>query len=238
LRVNNLSPTNNADEFDKLLFYRGAGNFVAPLTVLTSAEGLVTVTNSGNDVLSGLFLLQVNARGDGSLTRLEALKPGVRHDLGKLGLSKTTWHSKNDLLREISRQMETALVGAGLFQREAAAMVKTWSDLWFAEEGTRVLYILPGSWTDEILPITVSPAPQELVRVMVGRAEIIPPKLVREIAVELDQAEMNPSSATRIAPANPDRVKKLGRFGNAALQLATQLRAQERNKPVAAATQP
>ena len=97
---------------------------------------------------------------------------------------------------------------------------------------------MPRSWTDEVLPITVSPTPQKLVRVMVGRAEILPPKLVRVIAADLDQAELNATPATLPAPANLDRVKRLGRFGKAAVQLANKLRAQEKNNRVAAVARP
>jgi hypothetical protein len=134
--------------------------------------------------------------------------------------------------------MEAALVNAGLFPREAAAMVKTWSDLWFAEEGVRVLYVLPRAWTDAILPITVSPAPQELIRVMVGRAEIIPPNLVRDLCLKLNQYELSGRQDAALADQLAADTKKLGRFGNAALQLANQMRAEEKNKRVAAAVRP
>jgi hypothetical protein len=56
-------------------------------------------------------------------------------------------------------------------------MVNTWQDQWFNEEGTRVLYLLPRSWTDQILPLAIEPKPDEIVRVMVGRAELITPTM-------------------------------------------------------------
>jgi len=218
VRVNNRSATNNADEFDKLLFYRGAGNFLAPLTAMTSADGIVTVTNSGKEALADLFLLQI--RGDkAELTHLPKLAPGARLGFGRLAAENSTpAEALATVQHRVSQQMETALINAGLFPREAAAMVKTWSDLWFKEEGVRVLYLLPRSWTDEILPITISPAPRELVRVMVGRAEIIPPATQRAL--------------TRLKPNTPDKFpeteqelkrfqRALGRFYPAATQLAS-----------------
>ena len=60
-------------------------------------------------------------------------------------------------------------------------MVKTWDDSWFAEQGLRVLYTLPGAWTDRILPLTLEPKPREVVRVMVGRAELITPAMEWEL---------------------------------------------------------
>ena len=54
----------------------------------------------------------------------------------------------------------------GLYTAEATAMVNTWEDSWL-EDGTRVLYVLPKEWTDEVLPLTITPAPQEVARVNV-----------------------------------------------------------------------
>ena len=98
-------------------------------------------------------------------------------------------------------------------------MVNTWKDSWFAEEGDRVLYILPRIWTDETLPLTLDPQPQKLVRVMVGRAEIITPKTVLELTSNLTRAAAG-DAAGRIAAAR--EIKALGRFALPALGLASQ----------------
>ena len=69
-------------------------------------------------------------------------------------------------------------------------MVKTWDDSWFAEQGTRVLYTLPQQWTDGVLPLAITPAPKEVRRVFVGRAELITPAmewaLLREVVLRDD----------------------------------------------------
>ena len=67
---------------------------------------------------------------------------------------------------QLMREVVAALVTAGLYPKEATAMVDTWKDQWFAEQGTRVLYILPRAWTDRTLPLDVSPRPDRVVRVM------------------------------------------------------------------------
>ena len=59
-------------------------------------------------------------------------------------------------------------------------MVNTWRDSWF-EEGLRVFYIVPRKTTDAILPITITPAPTELARVLVGRTEIITPEMEQAV---------------------------------------------------------
>ena len=78
-----------------------------------------------------------------------------------------------------------ALVEQGLYEKEARAMVNTWQDQWFAEEGTRVLYLLPRAWTDRTLQLQVSPQPDSVVRVMVGRAELITPSAERELREQI-----------------------------------------------------
>jgi hypothetical protein len=97
-------------------------------------------------------------------------------------------------------------------------MVETWRDSWFAEEGTRVLYVLPRGWTDATLPITLTPAPQALARVMVGRAEVITPETAGRLREQLLGADRGDSASREQAIAE---FKKLGRFADPALFLAT-----------------
>ena len=47
--------------------------------------------------------------------------------------------------------LRAAVVKAGLFEREAAAMVASWRTYWFDEEGTRVLYIMPRAEVNRVL---------------------------------------------------------------------------------------
>jgi hypothetical protein len=81
--------------------------------------------------------------------------------------------------------MQGALEKEGLYTREAAAMVQTWRDTWFDEQGLRVLYVLPRTWTDRTLPLSVAPTPHDIVRVMVGRAEIITPRQEWEVLKQI-----------------------------------------------------
>ena len=114
------------------------------------------------------------------------------------------------------REIEKTLVGQGLYEKEAAAMVKTWRDSWF-EEGLRVFYILPRRATDAILPITINPQPSELARVFVGRAEIITPEMEREIRAAAQLFGEN-SPEARTAAINS--VRRYGRFADPVLREA------------------
>jgi hypothetical protein len=98
--------------------------------------------------------------------------------------------------------------------KEAAAMIQTWRDSWF-EEGLRVLYLLPRQTTDRILPITITPQPTQLTRVMVGRAEIIAPEMQQEILAALARFA-SPVAAERAAAVYT--VQKYGRFAEPVLR--------------------
>jgi hypothetical protein len=118
---------------------------------------------------------------------------------------------------EITQKMEQALKAEGLFPREASAMVNTWKDSWFQEQGARVLYLLPRAWTDEILPITIKPNPQKVVRVMVGRAELITPAVEQQLTLELTRArEGQPGTGAQLEQL----VNQLGRFAKPAIERA------------------
>jgi hypothetical protein len=126
----------------------------------------------------------------------------------------------SDLRPRMAKEMAAGLSREGLFQREAAAMVKTWDDSWFGEEGLRVLYTLPRAWTDRILPLTISPNPSGLVRVMVGRAEMITPTMEWELMKQVVQYSQSSSEAKDQAVAGTRSIG-LGRFTEAAIRRLT-----------------
>jgi hypothetical protein len=53
-------------------------------------------------------------------------------------------------------------------------MLKTWQDSWF-EEGMRLFYIVPRPFIDSRLRLKITPRPAQLVRVSVGRIELLSP---------------------------------------------------------------
>lgn len=101
-------------------------------------------------------------------------------------------------------------------------MVATWKTSWLTESGTRVLYILPRKWTDETLPLQLDPRPEQLERVMVGRAELITPAIESELQalyVALDRGTIGRAEGVRhLADL------ELGRFTEPALSRLKALR--------------
>lgn len=155
-------------EHEKFLFYRGVGNFALPLNVKLAGDQ-VTVKNVGTGELAQIILFE-NRGGRVGWQMLNSLKGEATLTRPALGQSIETLHC----------DLENLLTAQGLYGKEAAAMVKTWRDSWF-EEGLRVFYIVPRRATDVILPITITPAPTELARVLVGRTEIITPEMAAAV---------------------------------------------------------
>jgi len=71
---------------------------------------------------------------------------------------------------QLRHDLESGLIAQGLFPKEAQAMVETWRDSWF-EEGSRLIYIVPASAVDAILPLESRTNSDRDQRVFVGRID-------------------------------------------------------------------
>jgi hypothetical protein len=220
IRTDGALSTNNTSELEKFIFYRGAGSFATPLHVTVDSNNLVTVENTGSNALAHLFLINIHD-GFGYLAAMDELPSSNSVPWQQLTTESSDHWNRYPLPQfqtEIAAQMQAALSGEGLFPDEAKAMVDTWKDSWFTEEGTRILYILPRPWTDGILPLTLTPQPKELTRVMVGRSEIITPDAVHSLSQTLAQAAAGDAAAGARAR---QQLNTLGRFAPPALQLVS-----------------
>ncbi|MGH9938660.1 MAG: hypothetical protein ACREAM_20665, partial [Blastocatellia bacterium] len=196
-------------EQEKFLFYRGIGNFDLPLTVKLRDEQVV-VRSAAQDGIAQVILFE-NREGKSGWRIHGALK-------GEATIARPVLNPKGAAaaVESLLREFEKTLVEQGLYEKEAAAMVKTWRDSWF-EEGLRVFYIVPRRATDAILPITIKPQPAELARVFVGRAEIITPEMERDILAAVKQFNED-SDEARAAAINV--VRRYGRFADPVLRQA------------------
>ena len=183
-------------EYERFLFYRGVGNFDLPLSIKLE-ENRVRITNEYRENICKVVLFE-NQEG----------KIGYRvQDMPQtdLLLDRPVLDGKIEGLRE---EIKAMLISQGLFEKEADAMLKTWRDSWF-EEGLRVFYIMPRKTTDAILPIAIDPKPSELVRVLVGRMELITPEIERNVTNQITKLN-SPSKTERDAALKA--INKYGRF--------------------------
>ena len=165
-------------QFEKFLFYRGLGTFSLPLQVGSSespcGDLIMHLRNGDAQPLRSLFAAWVEkdairfaplgdlaAKASRNIALQDALK-------SSLPLSEGVPRAKE--------AVKAALIAAGLYAKEAQAMVNTWEKSYFRTEGLRLLYLLPRKSVDQVIPIQIQPAPDHLVRVMVGRVEVLSPE--------------------------------------------------------------
>ena len=192
---------------EEFLFYRGAGNFGTPLKVTFDDRNRVTLENTGRVALASLHFAEFK-NGRGRMQLIPSLAAGERRVL-KLAEATEPLAVK----KELEASLQRSLVAAGLFEDEAKAMLNTWRPDWLGDIGARVLYLLPKQWADETLPLKLNPRPRNLVRVMVGRAELIAPDIERTLT-ELLEPFPGMDRAGRI---NELTTGLAGRFAEAAI---------------------
>jgi hypothetical protein len=154
---------------EKFLFYRGVGGFDVPVSAVVLENGGVRVRNLGSRALRGVILLE--NRGGRVKYRLHGSLDGEATLAAPQGIADPA---------VIRVELERLLTDAGLYPREARAMVATWRDSWF-EEGTRVFYVLAPQDVDAVLPLSIDPAPDQVARVFVGRMEVITPAALASV---------------------------------------------------------
>ncbi|HEY6304954.1 MAG TPA: hypothetical protein VI488_00680 [Candidatus Angelobacter sp.] len=166
-------PGPGGDQQEKFLFYRGVSLSAVPISARFTAEGNLLVINSFEQGIPNIIWFE--RRGDRVGYRISE---GLQNEavMEPPELTATVEHLYGDL--------EEMLTARGLYREEAHAMVQTWSNSWF-EEGSRLFYIVPASFVDSILPLTISPAPAQTVRIFVGRLELISPATRKAVAAAL-----------------------------------------------------
>ena len=189
-------------EQEKFLFYRGVGTFDLPLAV-TLENNQVTLRNSAKDPIAQLIVFE-NREG----------KIGFRNILNFSGMTTVERPALDSNTDAVIKQLRQSLIGAGLYDKEADAMIKTWRNSWF-EAGMRVFYVLPRPATDAVLPITIDPKPDELVRVLVGRTEIITPEMQKSVKAQVRLLN-DPSPGIRSEAAAA--IRQYGRFSEPILK--------------------
>lgn len=196
------TPLRVEGEHERFIFYRGLGRFSPPIRITTTGT-LATFHNDSPDPIAAAFFLTRDTSGRGAWRRIEPLTPGasVSFETALVGTLDYLEGARLDLL--------VALIDSGLSEAEAQSMVDTWSHSYFGQTGARVLYLAPRAWTDELLPITIAPTPDRLVRTLVGRVELFTDAEEQALMTDLQNAWNQ--EATR-AQALSQIKNELGRF--------------------------
>ena len=187
---------------EKFLFYRGVGTFDLPLSVKLEGKNVI-LKNTSKDRIAQIILFE-NRGGKIGYQLIDDFPGEAAYS--RPALDKT--------IESLLQNLKGALIASGLYEKEAAAMIKTWRDSWF-EEGTRVFYILPRQTTDAVLPITIEPRPADLVRVLVGRAEVITPEMEKSVRA---QVKLLSDASPQVREAAAQAIREHGRFSEPILK--------------------
>lgn len=193
---------NGQSLFEKFLFYRGLGNFDLPMKLVALGGDRFEVNNSGTEASGALLLVRIE---EGQVRFARHATVGSNQSL-ELSLP-----SETSTVEELAEAMTEELTQAGLYQKEALAMMNTWRTSWFGEDGTRLLYLVPEKQTNELLPLVVEPAPDESVRILVGRLETLTPEDRRRLVEVVVTADADSGKVQ-------GELKALGRFAEPAIQ--------------------
>ena len=192
---------------EKYLFYRGVGRFDLPVVFTTGADGRLHIRNQGNEAIPALLVFNNVSGAEPKFQKLGPLSPGASTSLA---IDQLPLPSKWS--REVYEEGAKMLVGAGLHRAEADAMMQTWWNSYFEQAGLRVFWIVPEKFTEQILPLKVTPAPAKSVRVLVGRSEILTPAFEERILADFKakpNVSENPWVSDRYFLAYQARVEQM-----------------------------
>ena len=187
-RATDAAPVRIGEEQEKLIFYRGAGNFEVPVQPKFIDGGKLEIRNTGSAPVAVAILFE-NRGGKMGYRVIRGLAHGV---------VTVETPALSGSAAAVRAELAGALQEMGLYAKEAQAMLATWGDSWF-EEGMRVIYLAPRSMVDTELPLEVKPAPRQTARVFVGRVELLSPAMRETIE-------------TALAAGDVETLAKYGRF--------------------------
>jgi hypothetical protein len=207
-RVHRAAYVRTQEETERYVFYRGLGRLELPLSVKAYFGPILCVNNRSKHTIPAAFLIEMGPE----VGRFEPIGAITGEQVTRTVLRPQP-REKALVIRELEGEVTRALIAQGLYEAEAEAMVRTWSSAWFASSGRRVLYLLPRAVTDEVLPLSITPAPDKLVRVLVGRLEYMTEEDEALVQAELKKLDANDPAAMR-------KLAGLGRFLEPAVRRA------------------
>ena len=175
-----------AREWERFIFYRGLGEAPLPIQARVGRRAYHRDHNGTGRRPSPVRACESRTGADAfsyapALTTREGVSQSIPTMAGALPLDQ--------FVERVSDAVAQRLTESGLYAKEARAMVNTWKSSYFKTDGVRLLFVLPQSWTDRFIPMRITPRPAQLVRVMVGRVELL--------SEERERAPRPPSAAWR-----------------------------------------
>lgn len=170
-------------ESEKYLFYRGIGRMRAPFRVTTNRQAReLSIYANFDEVLTSdetahvpaMWLVDIREDGTSAFRQLPGVD--VRSNTARLSTATSYEFDQEDYsagnVKRLKSSMHAALTSDGLYDDEATARLETWNRAYFVSPGLRLFFLVPRSWTDYRLPLSISKSAQ-IQRVMIGRIQLI-----------------------------------------------------------------
>jgi hypothetical protein len=187
-RVDATDLTAENGESERFIFYRGVGHLKTPLRVARTADAnqfeIRADFAGAKDQPSSIGpLWLVDVRNDGKVAVRSIQRLALDNPQAPPRIDATFTDGQYSSDRQGLRiSLRNALIGDGLYEDEAEALLNTWETSYFRRPGLRLFYLVPGEWTDRALPLKLGesghpgePLAAEVRRVMVGRIELVTP---------------------------------------------------------------
>ncbi len=206
VRTHDFTKPNNPTEMDRYIFYRGLGQSNLPLQFTAAEGGTMSLPKEDRFGIKHLFVLRVDGDKASYSYRAE-IKPG--ESIANVIPAESESKPLAEFTTKLCDDLAARLVESGLYEKEARAMVNTWRSSYFQTPGVRALFVMPQAWTDDFIPLKITPTPKQTVRVMVGRTELLTPE--REQQAEQAIADLG-SNDSAVRQKAFEALEKQGRY--------------------------
>ena len=220
-RTDSALVTNARGETEKYLFYRGVGHLDLPV-IFTASDHELRAVNGGSESVGQWLVFDLNDRNEARWSMPPVITPGTQapanHDPAVIVPLQAQLY-RADWKKPLYADAVGMLTKAGLFRKEADAMLQTWWSSYFERPGLRVFWVVPRGYVDKILPLAITPAPKHTERVIVGRSEMLTPTFEQRLLADfgaVTREQPNPWASDRFFPAYSARVAQIGKKNLAA----------------------
>jgi hypothetical protein len=154
-RETDAAPVQVGNAAERFLFYRGVGEFAPPMNATVEQNGNIVLKTRAGTPIGDIVLF--DNRG-GTIRYAARRVSGHQSTINRAMLEPRSAASLN-------QQLERVLIAHGLYPKEAS----------------RLFYIAPRPAVDAVLPLDISPRPEDVVRVFVGRIELMTPETMTDM---------------------------------------------------------
>jgi len=188
--VSNAFPSFEREGF---VYYDGLLPAVQALSV-TIDKGSARLKNEAKFAIADVWLVERRDAEKPRVARLPRLAAREVKDVDLAAMKEADWAD------DAAKSLTAELKAAGLNEDEAQSLAAIWKDDFFSSPGVTLLYRLPQEEYDRLLPLTVKPRPEKVVRV--GLVQQVPfdkdmAERVRRLVKQLDDDDFDAREAVQ-----------------------------------------